>query len=147
MMIHMKVWQLCLSICDHHQASFLGKRHAGICLVCHDFIAQNQDGVSYASVIMYHRFGEDRYPSTNTTIEQLEAHIAYLQDGNYNIMPLQEIIIFQSGQTVPDKTVAITIDDAYLSVYKQDGLISKTPIFQSHYSSQQGLLTADCAAI
>ena len=81
--------------------------------------AQDQDGVSYASVIMYHRFGEDRYPSTNTTIEQLEAHIAYLQDGNYNIMPLQEIIYrFQSGQTVPDKTVAITIDDAYLSVYE-----------------------------
>ena len=82
--------------------------------------AQDNEGVTYASVIMYHRFGEDRYPSTNTTIEQLESHIAYLQEGGFTIMALPEIIErFQSGRTVPDRTVAISIDDAYLSVYKE----------------------------
>ena len=82
--------------------------------------AQENEGVSYASVIMYHRFGEDRYPSTNTTIEQLESHIAYLQEGGFTIMALPEIIErFQSGRTVPDRTVAISIDDAYLSVYEE----------------------------
>ena len=78
------------------------------------------DGVFHASVIMYHRFDEQRYPSTNTTLEQLESHIAYLQDGGFNVMALPDIIYrFQSGQTVPDKTVAISIDDAYLSVYEK----------------------------
>lgn len=82
-------------------------------------LAQAEEGVSHASVIMYHRFGEGRYPSTNTTIEQLEQHIAYLQDGGFTVMSLPEIIYrFQSGRTVPDKTVAITIDDAYLSVFE-----------------------------
>lgn len=82
--------------------------------------AQETDGVTHASVIMYHRFDEGRYPSTNTTLEQLEAHITYLQDGGFNVMALPEIIYrFQSGQTVPDRTVAITIDDAYLSVYEK----------------------------
>lgn len=82
--------------------------------------AQDNDGVTYASVIMYHRFDEERYPSTNTTIEQLEAHIAYLQEGGFTIMALPEIIErFQSGRTVPDRTVAISIDDAYLSVYER----------------------------
>ena len=82
--------------------------------------AQENEGVTYASVIMYHRFGEDRYPSTNTTIEQLESHIAYLQEGGFTIMALPEIIErFQSGRTVPDRTVAISIDDAYLSVYEE----------------------------
>lgn len=82
--------------------------------------AQDNEGVTYASVIMYHRFGEDRYPSTNTTIEQLESHIAYLQEGGFTIMALPEIIErFQSGRTVPDRTVAISIDDAYLSVYEE----------------------------
>ncbi|MGC6516981.1 MAG: polysaccharide deacetylase family protein [Candidatus Puniceispirillaceae bacterium] len=81
--------------------------------------AQDEAGVSYASVIMYHRFGEGRYPSTNTTIEQLDSHIAYLQEGDFTVMALPEIVErFQSGQTVPDKTVAITIDDAYLSVFE-----------------------------
>ena len=82
--------------------------------------AQDNEGVTYASVIMYHRFGEDRYPSTNTTIEQFESHIAYLQEGGFTIMALPEIIErFQSGRTVPDRTVAISIDDAYLSVYEE----------------------------
>lgn len=82
--------------------------------------AQDNEGVTYASVIMYHRFGEDRYPSTNTTIEQLESHIAYLQEGGFTLMALREIIErFQSGRTVPDRTVAISIDDAYLSVYEE----------------------------
>ena len=78
-----------------------------------------QDEVMHASVLMYHRFNEQRYPSTNTTIEQLESHIAYLQDGGFNVMALSDIIYrFQSGKGVPDKTVAITIDDAYLSVFE-----------------------------
>ena len=81
---------------------------------------QESDGVFHASVIMYHRFDEQRYPSTNTTLEQLESHIAYLQEGGFNVMALPDIIYrFQSGQTVPDKTVAISIDDAYLSVYEK----------------------------
>ena len=29
----------------------------------------------YATILMYHRFGEDRYPSTNVTLEQFEEHL------------------------------------------------------------------------
>ena len=77
-------------------------------------------GVSHASVIMYHRFDEGRYPSTNTTLAQLDEHIAYLKEGGFTVMALPDIIeAFQSGGTVPDRTVAITIDDAYLSVYEK----------------------------
>jgi hypothetical protein len=28
---------------------------------------------------IYHRFGDDRYPTTNTSVENLEAHINYLK--------------------------------------------------------------------
>ena len=81
--------------------------------------AQETKMVNHASIIMYHRFNEQRYPSTNTTLEQLDEHIAYLQEGGFNVMSLPDIIYrFQSGQLVPDKTVAITIDDAYLSVFE-----------------------------
>ena len=81
--------------------------------------AQETKMVNHASVIMYHRFNEQRYPSTNTTLDQLDEHIAYLQEGGFNVMSLPDIVYrFQSGQLVPDKTVAITIDDAYLSVFE-----------------------------
>jgi peptidoglycan/xylan/chitin deacetylase (PgdA/CDA1 family) len=73
---------------------------------------------SAATVFMYHRFGETQYPSTNVTLEQLDAHIAELKHGRYHVLPLQKIIdAFRSGTSLPDRTVAITVDDAYRTVY------------------------------
>lgn len=72
-----------------------------------------------AVVVMYHRFDEPAFASTNTRIEQLEAHIAELKDGGYAVLPLGEIVAaLKTGAPLPDKAVAVTIDDAYLSVYK-----------------------------
>lgn len=73
-----------------------------------------------AVIFMYHRFGEDRFPSTSIRIEQFEAHLQELKSGGYNVMPLADIIkALQDGEDLPDRAVAITIDDAYLSVYEQ----------------------------
>ena len=73
-----------------------------------------------ATVIMYHRFGEGRYPSTNISMEQFEDHLALLTNGDYTVLPLPEIVDkLRLGQLLPDRTVAITIDDAYLSVYEK----------------------------
>lgn len=70
-----------------------------------------------ATIIMYHRFGDSRYPSTNISLEQFDAHIEHLSSGNYNVVPLAEIIdALRAGRSLPDRTVAITIDDAYTSV-------------------------------
>jgi peptidoglycan/xylan/chitin deacetylase (PgdA/CDA1 family) len=72
-----------------------------------------------AVIVMYHRFGESRYPSTNTTVGQFVAHLQELKDGNYVVKPVPEILAaIRSGTELPDKTVGITIDDAFLSVYK-----------------------------
>ena len=74
----------------------------------------------YATILMYHRFGEDRYPSTNVTLEQFEEHLEILASGPYNVMPLDEVVEhLQAGEPLPDRSVAITIDDAYLSVFKE----------------------------
>ncbi len=73
----------------------------------------------WASVIMYHRFGEKEYPSTNIRPDQVDAHIKELRNGKYTVLPLNEILDhLEKGLELPDRTVAITIDDAYLSVYK-----------------------------
>ncbi len=74
---------------------------------------------SSAVVIMYHRFGEGNFPSTNTTVEQLDEHIAKLTSGPYAVLPVSEIIErLAAGVNIPDRTVGITIDDAYRSVYE-----------------------------
>lgn len=69
--------------------------------------------------VMYHRFGDGRFPSTNVTLEQLDAHIAELINGDYNVVHLSEIIdAMEAGTQLPPKTVAITIDDAYETVFE-----------------------------
>ncbi|MEK9553269.1 MAG: polysaccharide deacetylase family protein [Alphaproteobacteria bacterium] len=74
----------------------------------------------HATILMYHRFGEDKYPSTNVRLEQFEEHLEILASGPYSVWPLDQIIAnLQAGKPVPDRTVAITIDDAYLSVFEE----------------------------
>ena len=74
----------------------------------------------HATILMYHRFGEDRYPSTNVRIEQFEEHLEILASGPYNVWPLEQIVDhLLTGKPLPDRTVAITIDDAYLSVFEE----------------------------
>ena len=38
------------------------------------------------NLLMYHRFGKSKYPSTNTTTEQVEQHLSYLKDKNFNFI-------------------------------------------------------------
>lgn len=82
--------------------------------------ASAQAALSGAVVFMFHRFGEDDIPSTNIRLEQFEAHLAELQSGPYNVLPLTEIVeAMAAGRALPDRAVAITVDDAYLSAYAE----------------------------
>ena len=64
---------------------------------------------------MYHRFGESKYPSTNTTKEQLEAHLSYLTKKNFDFIFAKDLL---KPETLSKKTISITVDDAYLSFYE-----------------------------
>lgn len=71
-------------------------------------------------VLMYHRFDENRYPSTNIRMEQFEAQLDYLQREGFHIWPLRKLLTaLDEGTAIPDKTVVLTVDDAYLSVYEK----------------------------
>jgi len=71
-----------------------------------------------AVVVMYHRFGDDRYPSTNIRMAQFKKHVAELKKDKYTVMPLPEIVsALRNGERLPERAVAITIDDAYRTVY------------------------------
>jgi poly-beta-1,6-N-acetyl-D-glucosamine N-deacetylase len=73
-----------------------------------------------AVAFMYHRFGEAAFPSTNVRLDQFEAHLHHLEQGGYTVRPLAWIIErLTAGEDLPDRTIAITIDDAYLSVYTE----------------------------
>ncbi len=73
-----------------------------------------------AVILLYHRFGEDKYPSTNIRLEQFEAQIEQLKSGGYHFLPLSKIIQkLKANETLPEKTITVTVDDAYSSVKEE----------------------------
>jgi peptidoglycan/xylan/chitin deacetylase (PgdA/CDA1 family) len=73
-----------------------------------------------AVIIMYHRFGEADLPSTSVQIAQFEAHIRELTGGGYTVLPVPEILAaLQENRALPDRSIGITIDDAFASVYAE----------------------------
>ncbi len=73
---------------------------------------------SHAVLFIYHRFGEANTPSTNIRLDQFDGHLQELRDGGYNVLPIADIVkALQAGETLADKTVGISIDDAYASLY------------------------------
>ncbi|NOX77034.1 MAG: polysaccharide deacetylase family protein [Gammaproteobacteria bacterium] len=73
-----------------------------------------------AVILMYHHFGEDRHPSTNVRLEQFEQHLAHLDEAGYQVWPLEKVVKYlRERRPFPGRVVAITIDDAYQSVYTQ----------------------------
>jgi len=92
-----------------------------------EMVAQSGDATS-AVVFMYHRFGEGEYPSTNITMEQFDQHVKELTSGSYTVMGVPQIVsALADGKGLPDRTIGITVDDAYRSVYEK-----AWPVFREH---------------
>ena len=66
---------------------------------------------------MYHRFNENKYPSTNIKMDIFEKHIQVIKDKNYQFENPEE---FKKKFNFPKdkKKILITIDDAFLSFYE-----------------------------
>lgn len=85
-----------------------------ICISLWSVPVQAQD---YATVFVYHRFGDARYPSTNISVEQFEKQLRYLHDNDYNVISLSEIVeTLRRGEELPPRCVGLSADDAYASV-------------------------------
>lgn len=71
-------------------------------------------------ILQYHHVDHGTPASTSITPELFDRHIEYLRDNQYAILPLEDAVnAIRKNQPLPDKAVAITIDDAYRSVYTQ----------------------------
>lgn len=93
---------------------------AGVVLASATCLCGAAGAADSAVVLLYHRFGDSGHASTNVTIEQFEAHIAEIRSGKYVVRPLPEIAAaLRAGTELPDFTIGISIDDAFLSVYRE----------------------------
>jgi peptidoglycan/xylan/chitin deacetylase (PgdA/CDA1 family) len=115
--------------CTHQRMQIMNKKRVInlhlhmtilIIVVFLSILSETAQSASSAVIISYHRFGESGYPSTNIKLKQLDAHIKELKSGPYTVLPVTEIIEkLKAKKSLPDRTVGITIDDAYRSIYTE----------------------------
>ncbi|WP_458700512.1 polysaccharide deacetylase family protein [Sulfurospirillum sp. 1307] len=75
-----------------------------------------------AHIFVYHRFGDSRYPSTNTTIKELKKQFEYFKNNGYKVVSLDTLVNkLNKKEKIPDNWVVLTIDDNFKSFY-QNGL-------------------------
>ena len=67
---------------------------------------------------MYHRFEENKYPSTNIRINDFRTHIKLIKELNYKFISYDEFKKYINIKN-RDKKVLLTIDDGFLSFYKK----------------------------
>ena len=69
--------------------------------------------------LIYHRFGENKYPATSVSLEQLDMQINALTSGKYNVIPLITAVnAMLVGKKLPPRSIVITVDDAFTSFYE-----------------------------
>ncbi len=84
----------------------------GIIVYCFSWFA------SAAVVLEYHHVSNNTPKSTSISPEQFEAQMDYLANNHFNVVPLTDLAEkLRKGEPLPDKTVAITFDDSYATVY------------------------------
>jgi peptidoglycan/xylan/chitin deacetylase (PgdA/CDA1 family) len=72
-----------------------------------------QDGV----IFMYHHVDSETPRSTSISPAEFATQLAYLEREEFKVLPLLELIEgLQSGDPLPERSVAITFDDGYASV-------------------------------
>jgi peptidoglycan/xylan/chitin deacetylase (PgdA/CDA1 family) len=95
-----------------------------IILLCFSFLYL----LAEAHIFVYHRFDDQRYKSADTTTAELTKQFEYFKNNGYTVVPLENIVQkLQKNEPIPDKWVALTIDDAYKSFY-DNGL----PVFKKY---------------
>jgi len=78
----------------------------------------NSKSENHAIILQYHRFGEARYPSTDISMELFTKQMEYLHKNHYNVLPLSKVVdALMNKKQLPPRTVVITVDDAYKTLY------------------------------
>jgi len=90
---------------------------AGWLIVC-CVIAARTATLQAAVVLQYHHVSANTPASTSVSPERFKMHLEEIAREGFQVVPLQQLVDdLRAGRPLPDRTVAITFDDGYSSVY------------------------------
>jgi peptidoglycan/xylan/chitin deacetylase (PgdA/CDA1 family) len=94
---------------------------------CNRSASKEIDPEKEVTCFVYHRFGDDRYPSTNISMDDFEAHLKHLKAEGFQVLTFASAIDYLQSDDPVKKTAVLTIDDGYESFY-ENGL----PLLQKY---------------
>ena len=73
-----------------------------------------------AHLFVYHRFGDDKHASTNTSIDILRKQFDYFKDNDYEVISLDRLNkAMKNHEVIQSNWVVLCIDDSYKSFYEK----------------------------
>ena len=89
--------------------------YSGITRIC-ELLKRGPSGIR---ILAYHDIADKGYLNLQVSEKTFTMHVQYLLKNNYNIISLEEAAdLLRSGGEIPRKTVVITFDDGYKSIYQ-----------------------------
>jgi len=83
-------------------------------------------GAEAAVVLIYHRFDDGRYPSTNLNLDTFRGQLQWLAENAFDVWPASRLIaLLQTEEPIPDGVAVITIDDGYRSLLGAAALLEQ----------------------
>lgn len=75
-------------------------------------------GDDHAVITIYHHVDESTPPSTSLSPEQFREQMHHLRDNDFTVWRLDRLLrAIEEQSPIPDRTVAITFDDGYISIH------------------------------
>ncbi len=71
-------------------------------------------------ILLYHHVDTDTPPSTSISPTDFRRHLEYLRDNHFSVIALDSMMkSLEAGEALPDRAIAITFDDGYISIYQE----------------------------
>lgn len=79
-----------------------------------------QPAERHVPILVYHRFADQAVDTMTVRTETLRAHLGFLADNGYRIVPLADVLAWRAGgpDNLPARAVVLTVDDGHRSVYE-----------------------------
>ncbi|MFA6313986.1 MAG: polysaccharide deacetylase family protein [Sterolibacterium sp.] len=83
--------------------------------------AYGASGDPLPPVVVYHRFGAVASDGMTVRTSAFAAQLEFLKENDFTVVPLRKIVnrVRGGNEPLPDKAVAITVDDGHRSVYTE----------------------------
>lgn len=113
----------------HGLAALLGAVNGlliGVMLLAAGNLIAAEGDASHGVILQYHHVSDKTPASTSVTPDEFRRQMEILQEDGFTVMPLSRLVnTLQQEKPIPDKSVVITIDDAFVDVYQNAAPILK----------------------